>query len=250
MKSIIITILLCLVMPMLTHAEPNILTEANQFFSEGVDTENKAEAALLLDKALLRYEQLYRDHPSGRLAYNIGNTYYKLDNKPMALVFYKRAMTTIPGDENLNHNMQIVREELQLNQPAPASSHPWLPSFVKLQHWHILSLYVLFWITATIRLIRRRFMAIMIPGLLLFLCLAGSTVIGMEILQPKPAEGVITAPDTIARQGNGRSFEPSFNEPLKAGMECTILEKRGYWLRIQLNQGEECWIPARSCERV
>ena len=248
--TIIITLLTTLLLPPLVLAEPDLLVEANQFFGQAVDTENQAEAAPLLDKALLRYEQLYRDHPTGRLAYNIGNTYYQLGNKPMALVYYKRAITTMPQDQNLRHNMEIVRNELQLKENTDQDQTRWLPAFILLQHWHVLGLYALFWITASVRYAKKSFMPLPVPTLLLFLCLAGSTLIGMERLQPKSDQGVIISSDTIGRQGNGRNFEPCAKEPLQVGLEFTVLEKRGYWLRIELDQDKECWIPSRSCEII
>ncbi len=251
MKTIITIITFLIFLPNLSWAEETILAEANSFFSQAVDAVDQDTAKSLLDKALLRYEQLYRDQPSGRLAYNIGNTYYQLDNKPMALVYYKRAMQEIPNDTNLLHNMELVREELQLQSLAPETGFAWLPPFVKNRlHLIFLISYGLFWLTATIRYAKKPFMPLALPVTLLFLTLTCSTVIGMNWLQPAPQEGVITASDTLGRQGNGRSFEPSFNEPLAVGTEFIILEKRGYWLRIQLHQGEECWIPTRSCEVV
>ena len=250
MKTIITIILITLFFPTPGFSENTTLTEANTFFEQAVDTENPDEAAILLDKALLRYEQLYRDQPGGRLAYNIGNTYYQMNNKPMALVFYKRAKKDIPTDSNLNHNLELVREELHLESITPKTTLAWLPPSLHLKGFHVLILYGLFWITASIRYAKKQMMPLTIPIVILFLTLAGSTVIGMEYLQPQNQEGIITATNTMGRQGNGRNFEPSFSKPLTPGTEFQILEKRGYWLRIQLNHGEECWIPARSCEVV
>ena len=252
MKTIVtLAILLMLHAPSFASSDSPILTEANTLFGQAVDTDNTAESAVLLDKALLRYEQLYRDQPSGRLAYNIGNTYYQMGNKAMALVFYKRAQATIPTDQNLRHNLELVREELQLEHSPPQTIFPWLPTFFHTNDLPLfLVLYGLFWLTASIRYAKNNFMPLAVPISLLLLCLISSTIIGMKLLQPASQEGVITTADVIGRQGNGRSFEPSFSEPLAPGTELTILEKRGYWLRIQLNQGEECWIPARSCEII
>lgn len=251
MKTRLFIILLLLLLPSVGFSQEPVLSEANRFFGQAMDTENPADGLVLLDKALLRYEQLYRDHPAGRLAYNIGNTYYKMGNKAMALVYYKRAAKTIPADENLIHNLELVREELQLSSLPPQTGIPWLPIFLTTNMKHLfLACYVLFWITITLRYAKKQIMPLAIPLTLLFLTLASSTLIGMHVLQPAPQEGVITLPDTMARQGNGRSFEPSFEDPLAVGQEFQVLEKRGYWLRIQLKQGEECWIPARSCELI
>lgn len=252
MKTIItiIALITTLLTPTIGVSSQSILSKANTLFGQAVDTEDKAEATLLLDKALLRYEQLYRDKPTGRLAYNIGNTYYQMNNKPMALVFYKRALAMIPTDSNLHHNLEIVREELDLDSTKQQETI-WIITFLRnYQIQFFLTLYGLFWLTTSLRYAKKSLMPIAIPIGLLFLTLASSTVIGMAFLQPSPEEGVIITRDTTGRQGNGRNFEPSFEESLAIGTEFLILEKRGYWLRIQLDRGEECWIPARSCEVV
>ena len=239
-----------LLLPSLGFSQNTTITEANTFFEQAVDTENHAEATPLLDKALLRYEQLYRDHPTGRLAYNIGNTYYQLDNKPMALVFYKRAKAALPNDNNIQHNLDLVREELHLDTTEPQET-TWIPATIQTHKTQLfLIFYGLFWLTACVRHTKKKMMPLIIPIALLFLTLASTTIIGMEYLQPATPEGVIITSDTTGRQGNGRNFEPSFKKPLPIGTECTILEKRGYWLRIQLKQDKECWIPARSCEVI
>jgi len=61
--------------------------------------------------------------------------------------------------------------------------------------------------------------------------------------------GVVTA-EVVARQGDGRNYQPSFTAPLHAGTEFRLLEKRTSWLRVELNDGRQCWLPAQSCELV
>jgi hypothetical protein len=174
-----------------------------------------------------------------------------MDNKAMALVYYKRALKHIPTDQNLNHNLELVREELHLSSLPQATVIAWLPAFFTTNSIPIfLACYVLFWLTAAMRSAQKKIMPLAIPLSLLFLTLASSTPIGLDLLHPPAKEGVIILNDIIARQGNGRSFEPSFNEPLAMGTEFHVLEKQGYWLHIQLNLGEECWIPTRSCELI
>ncbi|MDA3970113.1 MAG: tetratricopeptide repeat protein [Desulfobulbaceae bacterium] len=251
MKITIIITLFLLFLPTAGFCQEPILDEANKLFSQGVDTDNQDEALVLLDKALLRYEQLYRDQPAGRLAYNIGNTYYQMNNKPMALVYYKRALKSIPTDQNLKHNLELVREELHLSSLPDPEGVLWLPvSFTANIQYIFLACYGFFWITAAMRYAKKEIMPLGIPLCFLCLTLASSTPIGLEFLQPTAKEGVITLSDTMGRQGNGRSFAPSFQEPLAVGTEFQVREKRGYWLRIQLNQWEECWIPTRSGELV
>ena len=46
--------------------------------------------------------------------------------------------------------------------------------------------------------------------------------------------GVVIQPQTVARKGNGPSYEPAFNEPLREATEFRVVEPRGDWLLIQL----------------
>jgi hypothetical protein len=63
-------------------------------------------------------------------------------------------------------------------------------------------------------------------------------------------EGVILAPEVIARQGDAESYQPSFEDPLHTGAEFMLLEDRGAWWQIELPDGRSCWIPKKSGELV
>ena len=63
-------------------------------------------------------------------------------------------------------------------------------------------------------------------------------------------EGVVIAPDTVARQGDGQGYEPAFEDPLHAGAEFQLLEERRDWYRVQLPDGRLCWLAARDVELV
>lgn len=56
--------------------------------------------------------------------------------------------------------------------------------------------------------------------------------------------GAVRGDGVIARKGNAESFEPAFTEPLAAGAEFVVLERRGDWLRARLRGGLEGWLPA------
>ena len=54
--------------------------------------------------------------------------------------------------------------------------------------------------------------------------------------------GVIMAEEVVVRKGNGESYTPQLPQPLHAGTEFVVLEERGSWLAIQLNNGINGWI--------
>jgi len=55
--------------------------------------------------------------------------------------------------------------------------------------------------------------------------------------------GVITTEKVVARQGDGRNYPESFKDPLHAGTEFDLLERRGGWLHIRLVDNSDAWIP-------
>jgi len=62
------------------------------------------------DKALETWIDLYNTgYRSAELEYNIGNTFFKLNNVPGAILFYERAHLHKPADEDINYNLQIAR---------------------------------------------------------------------------------------------------------------------------------------------
>jgi len=62
--------------------------------------------------------------------------------------------------------------------------------------------------------------------------------------------GVITARQIVARQGDGQNYPASFKEPLHAGTEFDLLERRVGWLHIKLSDDSDTWIPDNSAELI
>ena len=53
-----------------------------------------------------------------------------------------------------------------------------------------------------------------------------------------------------ARQGDGLSYDPAFEDPLHAGAEFHVLEERPGWHRVELPDGRRCWLADRDVELV
>ena len=117
--------------------------------------------------------------------------------------------------------------------------------------WIFAVLFVLFWIGAAVRIFRRDVM----PGWSLCLTAALTICLGMSLahdafLRGEVREGVVLAEQVIARKGDGESYEPAFREPLHAGAEFRLVEKRAGWLLIELRDGRTCWLPEGTAELV
>ena len=58
--------------------------------------------------------------------------------------------------------------------------------------------------------------------------------------------GVVTASKVVARKGDADTYAPALTQPLTAGVEFVVSQKRGDWLLINLDDSHEGWIPASS----
>jgi hypothetical protein len=56
---------------------------------------------------------------AGVLAYNLGTTLHRLERRPEALLWYRRALPLRPGDRWLADNLALVRGELAAPRPPP-----------------------------------------------------------------------------------------------------------------------------------
>ncbi|MEN8141444.1 MAG: hypothetical protein ABFR97_09505 [Thermodesulfobacteriota bacterium] len=231
------------------------LAAAADFFQEALAQADPAEAAALFHKALWRYERLYAEYGQPQLAYNIGNTYVHLGELGRAIVNYRRAAARLPGDDNVRHNLAHARSlrQGQHGENGAASALFWSPwrnwlASSDLALRLLAGTYLAFWLVlaAWFRW-RRGFWARLTMGLGL-LTLVMASALAWQRLRPEPAAGVVVVAELVARQGDGRTYEPSFAEPLADGTEFILLARRDRWLQVELLGGESCWLPARGCE--
>jgi hypothetical protein len=114
-----------------------------------------------------------------------------------------------------------------------------------------LATYVLAWSCALAHLFWRR------TGLLwglvgaAFVCLVctGATLL-TQYQHSGVRAGVIVAEEVVVRKGNGESYAPQLPQPLHAGTEFEVLEERGSWLAIRLDNGTSGWIRRDSASRL
>ena len=79
--------------------------------------------------------------------------------------------------------------------------------------------------------------------------LFGGSLLADEALRRTNAKAVLVDRDVVLRKGNGDGFEQAFAETLGAGVECTVLEERPGWLRVELPDGRTGWVRQAQAER-
>jgi tetratricopeptide (TPR) repeat protein len=238
------------------------LAQAEQSFRRAMelDRSDPEAAKAYYRDAILQYEAIVKNDGvrNGKLYYDIGNAYFRLGDLGRAILNYKRAELFMQNDPNLRQNLDYARnrraDRIEIRQKEKVLKtlffiHYDIPSRVKLVVFAIA--FGLLWISAGARLFVKAgwlkiVIAVAAAASAVFLA---SLVVDAASLARTP-EGVITAEETVGRMGDADTYQPSFKEPLHAGAEFRLLEKRtGLW-RIELENGDRTWIPDGAAELV
>lgn len=83
---------------------------------------------------------------------------------------------------------------------------------------------------------------------LLWILLFASTV--FDSMAGEANRAVVTANEAFARSADSRLAALAYPEPLPAGVEVEILEDRGEWARVRLQNGRDVWLRASSVTRI
>lgn len=242
--------------------QESLLKQASSFFTEANELLDRDPDAAreLYKKSLRRFEKLAGDGISnGKLYYNIGNVYFRLDDIGRAILNYRRAQLFMPGDEKLRQNLFYVldqrqdRIEIKSEERVLTTLFPGHDDFPTQQRFMLFSFfYSAGWVLLSLRYFMKKTAIIrwgIFVSFLFAVFLAGSLGID-RLTSGRHDSGVITAYEVVARKGDGMAYQPSYENPLHAGTEFQLIEQRGPWLHTELADGRRCWLPADSAELV
>jgi tetratricopeptide (TPR) repeat protein len=236
--------------------------QANALFRQANEesaTDPQAASATYA-KAILRFEQIIREGgiENGKLYYNVGNAYFRTRDIGRAIANYRRAQDLIPHDANVAQNLEFARSrradriEVPARQKVAQSLFFWHYDLTARTKATLLAWFLLTgWGAAAGRLFYPRPSLIWIAGTggVLAVLFLGSLLLDARA-EATVREGVIVAPEVVARKGDSETYEPSFKEPLHAGTEFRIREEREGWTQAELGDGRTCWLPEKAFERI
>lgn len=239
-----------------------LYSQGTEYFHQAAELSESDPAAArdLYTRAALRFERIVEEGgiKNGKLYYNIGNIYFLLDDIGRAILNYRRAEQFIANDPNLVKNLAYARSIRQDKLEASEQEKIFETLFffhydlgIRTRVTLFAFFYASFWLFAGMKIFSRRPFTSWGLGITLLFSLIFGMSLFMEGHQAAYAnEGVLLLPETVARQGDAESYQPSFGEPLHAGTEFMLREARGDWWQIELPDGRSAWIPAKSAELV
>ncbi len=209
------------------------------------------------DTALVIYERIIDEgYVSVPLLYNIGNTYFKLRNYPMAILNYEKALKLDPSNDDVKQNLAIANALITDKiEPLPEffmkkwwkntgnklSANGWATTSMILLGLIMFSLFVYF--TTRTKGIKKSMFFTSLMLILLFVC----TVIFASqkyIYLNQHDEAIVMAPTITVKSSPSSSGVDLF--VLHEGTKIEILDKADNWDKIKIADGSVGWMPSSS----
>ena len=233
-----------------------LFAEAQATFDQGLLLSGQKKRMSMLKAAQL-FLTVHRKYQveNGFLFFNIGNAYYEAGELGKAILYYRRAQRLIPGSPELEYNMNLARQDLNV----PILTENWWDSLKKgLFFWHFMfdfntrkvafmAAFGLFWAALTVGIFNRH---ILIKTLSIFLLIVSLGLGGSYAISTYDhyfsKAGILIDAKTEVRKGPSKSYEKFYEQPLPGGMEFKLLDEQGQWWKIELPNGDQCWMESRS----
>ena len=202
--------------------------------------------------ALASYEKLLTNYPNDPFVYyNIGNCYFKMGSRGLAVANYYRAFRLAPRDNDIRHNLALTLEssgEKLVPSGVPEVLHR---AFFYLSTTELQGLvYLLFWLVCAgilLGLWRRKWYGFITVTGILCLLVAGWWYMRVRLDQTPLA--VIAAPVAEVRSGPGTNFPASAN--IAQGHLVTILDGKDTWYEVVVSsRGLKGWIEKDAVEKI
>jgi len=227
-----------------------LVAEANQAYSDGIFTD---AVALYNEVITLGYE-------APELYYNLGNSYFKLNDMPHAILWYERALRLDPGNENVRFNLNVANNKIADKiDPLPILFYiRWYQAVVTLvpvNTWAVQT--ILFFILTLVcitlyfssrRLILRKagfWAGILFILLTLFTLLF--SVSGYHTMKNLHEAIVFDPTITVKSSPDEKSIDLFV---LHEGTKVQILDKIGTWYEVRIASGSVGWLPQEALEEI
>jgi len=231
------------------------LNKAYENYQAGEKAETIAERKEAFNKALKTYKKLEESNDpasgNGKLYYNVGNSYFQLEQYPWAILNYHRALRLRPQDSKVQNNLSIAQKRLNISQAQT------ITPFKKVFFFHYayslperLQIFAAFAIASILlgslaiwlrnHWVQKIALAFCLGALMMFLSLGYTRYL-------EPVGGVLVQSTYLYRDA-GWQYAKVGEEPVMSGMRVEVLDvlEDGKWVKIVTTDGTLGYIPYDS----
>ena len=228
-------------------------------------TKTEADALYEKDKfadAANAYETILKtEGEAAEVYYNLGNCYYKMDNIPLAILNYERAILLSPGDSDIRANLALARGKTadKVVPPSEMFFVTWwrdLSNCMSMDSWEILGIIsfllmligvalYMFWTPLWVRKVG------IYGAMLLFVIVVISNLaaLSQNLGLKNRNTAIILAPSvTVKSSPSDRSTDLFI---IHEGSKVEILDgTMKEWMEVKFEEGKQGWIPVSTAEVI
>ena len=277
MKKIVL-LMICLIGSVFFYAQDSLSTDSTMTDTLNTNASKKINTALIANatkadadsayahndfaSAIQLYKSLLKEKgESADIYYNLGNSYFKVDNLAEAILSYERALLLSPGDSDIRFNLEMARSKTvdKVNPVSEMFFITWYKSLVNCMgadawaKWGIGSFILL--LVALISYIFGKHLIIKKTGficsIIFFLLFVFSNLFAAEqkdeLINRKSA--IIIAPSVTVKSTPNESGTDLFilHEGRKVGVTDNSMKE---WKEIKLEDGNVGWVPNNAIEII
>ena len=226
------------------------MLKANKAYSEGAFT----TAAELYQKVIAS------GYESPELYYNLGNSYFKLNEFASAILWYERAKRIDPGNEDINFNLNVANNKIADKiEPLPELLHKrWYFAMVRLfsvDAWAITGIVLLIlalscgsvYLISRVLLLRKigfwaGFIILFIALISFLFACSGYTAL------KSTNEAIVFTPTITVKSSPDEKSTDLF--VVHEGTKVRLLDNISGWYEIKIANGSVGWLPISALEKI
>ena len=213
------------------------------------------------DKAIKLYEKLAKETSDYKVYYNLGCSYYRVDNIAKSVLWLERASRLNPSDEDVLFNLTMVRDKtidkiIPKHEMIIVSVFKRLVNMMSLKSWSVvnISLFILTFVFISLfffsNILSLRKVGLFMSALCIILCILGNICAYQQrSFATNHINGIIMAPAVTVK-----------STPTESGSDLFVIHEGTYveikdssmkdWLEVQIADGKIGWIPKKSLELI
>jgi len=223
---------------------------------------NEAYRSGNYQKAIELYQSiLSQGYQSTELYYNLGNSYYKLNKIPDAVLEYERAHRLAPRDEDINHNLALANLRITDKiDPIPELFFvEWWGSFSNLftaDQWAWIAIVSLWTVVIAVTFlllklqqasVRFIFVGVVFASILIAV-LSFAGMIAQSRIANDHYSAIVFAPSVTAKSAPDKNGTDLF--VVHEGVKIELLDHVSDWNKIRLADGKIGWVPSGSFQVI
>ena len=229
------------------------LAQNRQLFDAATEAYNAGDYQKAIDSYL---EILDNGQHSASLYYNLGNTYYKLNQIAPSIYYYEKALLLKPNDPEIKNNLSYARNMTldaidTLPETGLSKIYATFIGALSFDQWAYVAvvfiiLFVLLYIAFyNFRYASRKRTAFVISLISLFLSIGAALFAYLQydaFMSDEPA--IVFAEEVSVKSEPNKKSQELF--ALHEGTKVNILDQLNGWKRIRIADGTTGWIPAED----